>query len=279
MLSILKSFPKFGINAIQAVSFNYLACVLAGSTLMDSTPFSPATLRAQWLPWAVVQGFLLISLFNLMAYTAKRNGMTATAIAARLSLVIPVCLSVVLYSEHLSVWHIVGIIIAIPAIYLSSVNKKTDKVAGSLLPIIVLFAGSGLLDTLVNYTQFTFLRTHQEMAGYTVISFAIAGLLGMTHLTVLFATGKQQFQVKNLLAGICLGVPNFFSIYFLVLTLNSGMLQSSATIPLLNITVVVASTIWAIFFFKEPTSRLKIMGIALAVVAIMLIWLGGSQHA
>lgn len=275
VLSILKLFPKHNINAVQATAVNYCACVVVGCLSLWQNPFSKASFDADWFPWAILQGVMFFSLFNLMAYSARHAGMAATAIGAKLSLVIPVAFSVLLYHEVLTPWHIAGILISIPAVILTS-TKRGNSTPKHFLPVVLLFVGSGLLDTLINFTQHTYLSRPVAQAACTIIAFSAAGVSGLLYVTVKLARGQQQFQMRNVWAGIVLGIPNFFSIYYYVRTLNTNALQSSAVIPLLNIGILTASTLWAIFFFKEATSLRKVLGIALSVVSIVLIWLGST---
>jgi hypothetical protein len=65
---------------------------------------------------------------------------------------------------------------------------------------------------------------------------------------------------RNIIAGICIGIPNFFSIYFLIRMLNSSFLQSSAAIPVLNIGIVVASSITAIFYSGKKRMFFALQG-------------------
>ncbi|MBE2287949.1 MAG: DMT family transporter [Chitinophagaceae bacterium] len=200
--------------------------------------------------------------------------MTTTIMASKLSLIIPVIASVVLYNESLGLIKVAGILLAFPAVYLSTRAGTDDKAAKSLLWPALLFALSGGLDTLVNFVQARFLSTPADQAAGTIMIFSVAGLTGIILLGVLFATGKVKFALKNVIAGVALGIPNFFSIYFLVKGLNSGVFQSSATIPLFNISVLVFTSVVAIVFFREKTNKLQITGLLLATGAILLIALG-----
>jgi multidrug transporter EmrE-like cation transporter len=95
--------------------------------------------------------------------------------------------------------------------------------------------------------------------------------LGITLVGVQVALGKTKLQWRNVVAGIVLGIPNFFSIYYLIRLLNSDWLESSAAIPVNNIGIVVASALVAILFFKEPFTQWRAVGIALSILAIILI--------
>jgi len=272
--AVLKLFPRYDIDALQAIVTNYCVCVITGCIFTGTMPFTAATAHADWLPWALLMGIAFITIFNLTAHCTKVDGMTTTVLASKLSLVIPVLFSVMLYHEHSGMGKIAGILLAFPAVYLSTRAKGENQKPQSLFWPALLFLLSGGLDTLVNYIQATFLHTSEAQGACTIVCFATAGSTGFIIISVLVVMKKVKLQMRNILAGICLGVPNFFSIYFFVKALNSSVFQSSATIPLLNISILVASTLAAMALFKEKANKWRIMGIVLAVVAILLIAYG-----
>ena len=136
---------------------------------------------------------------------------------------------------------------------------------------MLLFIGSGLLDALVNYVQHTFLEGPELQATYTVYCFAVAACFGLVTVAIMLALKKIQLHWRNIIAGICIGVPNYFSIYFLLRAINCGVMQSSATIPIINIGTLVVSALTAITIFKEKANIPRIIGLVLSVIAILLI--------
>ena len=272
--AVFKLFPRFKIDALQAIVANYCVCVITGSLYIGRIPFSGEAFHTAWLPWALLMGAGFIGIFNLIAYSTRIDGITTTTIANKLSLVIPVLFSIVLYSERAGVGKIIGILLAFPAVYLTSRVKGDDNKPQSLFWPSLLFISSGLLDTLVKYVQANFLASQATQAVYTIFCFAVAGSIGLVVVSVLLLMKKITFHWKNIVAGICIGVPNYFSIYFLIRLLNSNVLQSSAAIPVLNIGILVASSVAAILFFREKANALRIIGLLLSVCAILLIAFG-----
>jgi drug/metabolite transporter (DMT)-like permease len=277
--AILKMFSRYGINSLQAIVTNYCICVVTGCLFTGNMPFTAATLHTSWLPWAVLMGVSFITIFNLTAHCTNVDGMTTTVMASKLSLVIPVICSVLLYNDKLNIGKVTGIMLAFPAVYLSTrSNDKNDKPLNLFWPAL-LFVLSGSLDTLVNFIQASFLPTADAQAACTIVCFATAGATGIIIVLVLLALKKITFEWKNIIAGICLGIPNFFSIYYLVRGLNSNSFQSSATIPLFNISILVATTLAAMLFFKEKAGKWRLIGLALASLAILLIAFGDIAAA
>lgn len=216
-----------------------------------------------------------IGAFNLMAWCAQKSGITTMALANKLSLIIPVLVAIFVFGEHAGTVKILGLILALPAIYLIN-RSQSDHSKNTLLWPAVLFLVSGCLDTLVNYIQSSFLATAEDQALSTIVCFATAGSIGIILIGILVFTGKMQLAFRNLIAGIVLGVPNFFSIFFLVKALRSNLFQSSATIPLLNISILVTTAVVAIIVFGEKASLAKITGLIIAVASILMIGLGDN---
>ncbi|HRD53470.1 MAG TPA: EamA/RhaT family transporter, partial [Flavobacteriales bacterium] len=70
---------------------------------------------------------------------------------------------------------------------------------------------------------------------------------------------------------IMLGTINYASLYFLVATLSRSGLASSSVFPLLNIGVILISTLLGIVLFGDRLHRVQAIGIAMAVIAMVLI--------
>ena len=271
---VFKLFPQYKINMLQAIIVNYCVCVVTGVIFIGYSPFNSRSFHATWFPWALLMGASFIPIFALMAYSTRIDGITTMIIANKLSLVIPVTFAIILYHEQVSFLKITGILLAFPAIfYTTRIKGKNNKPQGLFIPAL-LFVSSGLLDTLVNYVQHGFLSSASVQAVYTIHVFGTAATIGIVLMTILLLLKKTTFHWRNIVAGICLGVPNFFSIFYLIRYLNSNFLHSSAAIPVLNIGIVVASTLAAILFFKEKINSLRIIGLALSIMAILFIAFG-----
>ena len=269
--SIFKVFPKYKIDALQAIVVNYVVCVVTGSLFIGYIPYSGTVINSSWFLWSMLMGVGFFAVFNLIAYCTKVDGITTAVIANKLSLVIPVLFSIIVFKEQAGIEKIAGILLAFPAIFfITRVSGANNKPQSLMIPAL-LFVGGGLLDTLMNFVQLNFLNSTESQALYTIYCFTFAGIIGILLITVLLLTKKTVFSFKNVVAGICIGVPNYFSIYCFILMLHSPFLQSSASIPVLNIGILIASAITAILFFREKANMMRIIGLALSVISILLI--------
>jgi drug/metabolite transporter (DMT)-like permease len=276
-----KAVEKFGIPVFQAIVFNYITCVITGSVVNGSFPLNASVIEQPWGKWAIVMGCLFITIFNVIGFTAQKIGVAVASVANKLSLVIPFVFSIILYNEQASWLKVVGILLAVVAVIFTCWPQKNDetpahKHLSKALYIIVpavLFIGSGLLDTLVKYVEQTYLNESNNNA-YLIASFATAATIGTLTLLFVTLTGKQKFDARSIIAGICIGIPNYFSIWFLVKVLKQNQGNSSAIIPINNMGIVLLSSLVAWMLFKEKLTTVNWIGILLSLGAIALIAFG-----
>lgn len=269
---LFKLFPRFGVNRSTAILVNYTVCLLLAILLLG-VPQPRSVVEAPWLPFALAIGLLFILLFNLLARSTETHGMGTTTIANKLSLVFPALAGIFLFSESLHWGEIIGILLAIPALYLSMGRSRhpLDSAPATPLPLIIFF-GSGLLDTLLAYTSHAYLPTAEDYYLFSAVTFATAATLGGIS-KVFSASNGGYLDRRSLVAGLVLGIPNYFSIYFLVRLLQSGWIDKSAAIPVNNMGIVLCTGLIGGLIFKENQHPRQWAGLALAAMSILWITL------
>lgn len=276
----LKAVERFKIPVLQAIVFNYITCVITGTVVNGAFPLQADSAQQPFFWWAVLMGSLFISLFNLIGFTAQRISVSVASVSNKLSLVIPFLFSLYLYNEKSSLLKVAGVVLALVAVVATCwPDKKESGKATALSPLlrvglpVILFAGSGLLDTLIKYVEQNFLNETNSDA-YLITSFATASVLGILVMVFLVATGRQKFVPASIIAGIIIGVPNYFSIWTIVRVLKLNPGNSSAIIPITNMGIVLVSSVMAYFIFRERLSTTNWLGILLSLGAIALIAFG-----
>ena len=272
-----RMFSHFGVRTLPAIVINYFVCVLTGLVFLGniSDLASLVSFQNQWIYFALVLGLLFIITFNMMAVTTQRLGVTISSIAAKMSLAVPVIFSLFVFqieSKSFNLLNYLGLLLAFLSIYLSSLNEKDqdNKVAPKnwlllLLPVGV-FVSSGIIDTLINYTSYHYL-SDAEAGVFPLVIFLVAGVAGIGIQVV----SHQKVGRKEILGGIGLGIPNYFSIYFIVKALAAFENNGAFFYPLLNISIILFSSLSAFIFFKEKLLPVNKIGLVLAVLAILLI--------
>ncbi|MCC7029742.1 MAG: DMT family transporter [Chitinophagaceae bacterium] len=270
-------FNKYKVDLFQAIVFNYITCVITGSVVIGHFPLQVSTIDKPWFKFALLMGALFISVFNIIAVSSVKAGVTATQTSNKLSLIIPVLFSWYFYHENIGWVKWLGIALALVAvIFTISKDKKSIKQKSLLVYLLplILFIGSGIIDTLTKYAEKHFIKNDATANAYLIAGFFVAAFIGSLLLLFLYIFGKKKFHYKHLAAGIILGIPNYFSIFYLIKALGSDALSSSAIIPINNIGVLFVVSLFGIFIFKEKISRLNYFGILLTIVAILLIYYG-----
>lgn len=275
-----KVLQKLGIPVLPAIVFNYLTCVATGSVVNGSFPINGSTVHEPWFKWAVVLGCFFISLFNIIGFTTQKLGVAVTSVANKLSLVIPAIFFILYNGESLRFLKIAGIVLALLAVLFtcykgdSNEKKPLSGLWMVLLPVI-LFLGSGSLDTIYKFVEEKFLNEN-NLNAFLISSFAAAGCAGLVILLIRYGTRKEKFDLRSLLAGILIGIPNYFSIWCLGKVYKLNWMESSAIIPVNNMGIVLFSTLVAWLVFKEHLSKINWAGILLSLISIALIAFSGG---
>ncbi len=267
-----KLFERFNINILQAIVVNYFVAFITGMIAYDGQVQISQIPSLDWFYFTLILGALFIIVFNLMAITTQQSGLSVVSIATKMSVVIPVLFGLCYYKESLNGIKLTGIIIALIAVYLAS-NKSNEGIRIErklfFLPISV-FIGSGVIDTSIKYLEDTYVD-HNDVPLFSAIIFLAAALVGLILIGFQVVKRNFKFDFKNIIAGVCLGIPNYFSIYFLVKTLRSDILESSGIFAINNVAIVTLSTFTGILLFKEKLIRDNWIGIFLAILSIILI--------
>lgn len=271
ILVLFRLFKSYNIDRTHAILINYISAFSLGIISFEQPISLGMILNSSWIYGALVLGLLFISIFNLMAITTQKNGLSVVSVASKMSLVIPVALGVVLYNEVLRPRQIVGILLALAAVYCISVKTEEQKKLGkSLLFPLLVFLGSGIIEGALKYFE-NYHVQQSYIALFSACIFLFAALFGSIWIFGIQKQKLSQFKTKSIVAGVLLGVVNYYSIYFLLQVLKLNWLNSGTVFTINNVSIVSLSSLIGFTLFKESISRLNLTGILLAVLSIFLI--------
>lgn len=266
---LFKLFGKYNINTLQAIVVNYFTACICGFLLYKGDINPSEIIQTNWFMAAIALGFLFIAIFNVMALTAQKNGLSVASVASKMSVIIPVVFGVIVFKESVGAQKIIGILLALVAVYLTSVKQKGDVVlTQSIYLPLILFLGSGIIDTSINY-----FAPDDKIALFSATIFAIAASIGVLLLIGNNIRSKGKFKLKSIPLGIALGLVNYCSIHFLLLALRVENTESSTLFTINNIAILVVSTLIGLLLFKEQISNKNWIGISLALISILLVTL------
>jgi drug/metabolite transporter (DMT)-like permease len=271
---IFKYFDKYGIDTFTAVVVNYFVCVGTGFFFANKGTFSILAMISQpWTWYAVFIGLVFIISFMIFAKSVQAIGIMVTSIFQKMSLIAPVIIGIFIFGEANTTVKWSGILLSLIAILLVNHNKKTENEVNNnghqqmfLLPLLT-FVGSCVADSLIFVVEHKNLISQNDV-GFVSSIFLFAGLFGLAFL--LITIRSRKIRPKDILGGLILGVPNFFSIYFIVVALQKGM-DGSIVFPLNNLGVLLLAGAFGLFLFGEKISAAKVVGYLCSILAILLL--------
>jgi len=107
---VFKLFSRFKINTLHAIVVNYFTASTLGLLLYNGAITIASVPQQDWFFSAVALGFLFILIFNLMALTTQRSGLSVVSVATKMSVVIPILFGILYYKESLGFFKTTGII-------------------------------------------------------------------------------------------------------------------------------------------------------------------------
>lgn len=267
---VFRLFGRWGVDNLPAIVVNYGVAAGLGFALTANESPLPYILQQPWKWSVLLLGFIFIALFQVMAVISQRMGVSAVSIAVKMSLAIPVVFGIWYFNESAPLLKIIGIGLALLAVYLATAPRQKLKLPRrEIFWLVVLFTGSGFIDAFLNYNQKVLVAPPDQLL-FTSALFAAAGIFG---LIILVVKGYHRIKLRwklTLFSGLLLGIPNLGSIYFLIKALHQPQLESSLLFPVNHVGIVLLSTLLGTTLFAERLSTRNKAGLALAVVAIVL---------
>ena len=266
-----KIFEKFEITNINAIVVNYFTAAIFGLSLSSNIE-EAFNNYDNWILFTLGLGAMFIIIFNIISKCINETNLSITTIFTKTSIVIPIVASSIFFNDSLNTIKITAILIALFSIFLM-VQKPKDSTLKinrfNLILLTLVFIGSGFIDFSLKYFEQKFYNT-LDLSIFSSFIFLFAGVFGLIYLII----KKQSLKLKDVLGGIVLGILNYYSLYFIIKTLNFYTTNSSKVFAINNVSVVLLTTIIGFTFYKERLNIKSILGIILAVASILVLNLG-----
>jgi drug/metabolite transporter (DMT)-like permease len=273
LLIFFKLFDKYKVNIMQAIAVNYIMATVFSFFSIQYTQ-KIVIGESTWLIFATMLGGFFFLVFNLCSKSTVLSGIGITSIAMKLAVLFPITIGILFYKEPVSFQIVLGILLGIFSLFLltySPANAIQSSGKLNLLFPILVWIGSGFCDSTVQLANKLF-STFSQNGYFTFITFMSASIVGMSYT---FVYKKQRIDFKSLIGGLALGIPNYFSIYFLFKCLEhlklDYQIESGRILTINNILIVITSLVIGLLAFREKLNKINVLGIIIALMAIYLI--------
>ena len=267
----MRLFERFKLDNHQSLMWNYVFAAGTGFLMCKQFDTPTQLVNEPWFGLSILTGFWFIFTYLLMTASTQRSGVTVTSLSSKLSVVLPTLAGVVLFSEKLNFVATMGIVLALVALVLVVGGKNAtnkDIKINWLLPVLIFF-GTGTGDILMKLTEQQ--NTSDDMGFMIAFIYFIAMLFGFLVVAFDLIRGKSKWQWKSAIGGITLGVINFFSTFCVYNAMRC--FDNVVLFPVYNIGVVCLTALTGWLLFKEKLTWKNYMGLAIAILAVILITL------
>lgn len=248
---------------ISMFAANYLICLLLGAWYAG---FQLFPLRSPGFSMTVgmgaVNGILYLAGFVLLQYNTRKNGVVLSSVFMKLGLLVPMVLSVFLFSEIPTPMQWLGFVLAVGAIILINYEKGTSF-SSVRLPLVLMLLAGGCGDAMSKVFEVYGDPSQGDL--FLFYTFVSAFMLCI----VLILRKKERPDRYALLFGVVVGIPNFFSAKFLLMAVER--LPAVIVYPTFSVGTILAVTLAGICLFHERLRRLQWAALTVILAALVLL--------
>ncbi len=251
-------------NPMVLLAGNYSTASIVGIVLVL---IYNSTYSLETFIFGMLLGLLFVASFFAFAKAVADTGTALATVSSRLSVIIPIIFSVILFDEKPSWMKIIGFLFTaftFVFFYFSLIeqNGNLNNRSKYLLLLFVLI-GIGINDFSMKVFKSTMPAADEPFFIFTIFFFALLYSLSFIHIK------KIKINKKTFLTGVGLGIPNVFSTVFLLSALSD--LPAIFVYPAVNIGIIIFTAIGAFLIWKEKLNRAGITALIFGIIAIIFL--------
>lgn len=259
---LMRASEKYSRSGMAMLAMNYLMCCTLGAIHTGGTELFPqAEGMGLTVFLAAVSGMFYLLGFVLMQWNISRNGVTLTTTFMKLGIIVPTLISIAVFGESPRFTQIIGVVLAIGAIFL--IQGRGEQGAGSILGLIgVMIAGGGgdVMSKVFDEIAPAALKNQ-----FLLYIFFVALVLCV----ILCVVKRQKPAVADVLFGLAIGIPNYYSARFLLLSI--GQIPAMVAYPSFSVGTIIVVSLAGVLCFHEKLNRRKVFALCVILAALALL--------
>lgn len=250
-------------NNIAMLAVNYIMCTCLAWAYTGFGSFRPLELGTQTtIILGSINGVLYLAGFVLLQRNIRVNGVVLSSTFIKLGLLVSMVVSVVFFGERPEVWQWAGFVLAVAAIVLMNYRPGEGK-AGNMASLLLLLLAGGGGDAMS--------KVFEELGNPAFSDYFLLNtfLMALGLCLILFAVRREKAGFWEVLFGLLIGIPNFFSAKFLL-----GALKDIAAVivyPVYSVATILVVTVTGVLVFREKLDRKQWLALGMILVALVLL--------
>lgn len=265
MMSIVIRFSQDRTNTkYSTLAVNYLTCIICSLCFLGEGGVFPAVAGAKkTLLLGAFNGSVYLLSLALQQYSIRKNGVVFPSVFSKIgALMIPIFVSVLFFGEKPVFMQILGSVIAVAAIIILS-QRGNEHSIQSVPSLFLLFFVEGIASVMTKvYEEIgsSALSTH-----YILYTFSTAFLL----CSALVISNKEKPGIWELICGVAIGIPNYFSTRLLLRALRT--VPAVIAYPVRSAGCILVVALAGLWFFHEKLNRKQWCAIGMVILSVVLL--------
>jgi len=257
---IMRISGKYIHNQLTMLACNYVMCSILGGSFAGGQLFPRTDGLALAIVLGIIGGFFYLTSFMLMQKNVKQNGVVLPTTFMKLGIVIPVLSAILVFGEAPRMVQFAGIALALAAIVVMQEKGQDLRSFGS---IFWLWLTTGISSAMSKvYDGFGVPALKNQFLFYIFAS-------ALVMCVIVCIIRKQKISLWDLFFGLIIGIPNYFSARFLLLSL--GAVPAVVAYPTYSVGTIVMITLAGIVIFREKLNRQRIIALLMILCALALL--------
>ena len=277
---LFKYSERRGLDRAALLTVNYAVASTVAAILFAFTgQGGRLSVGSGMLALGVGTGVLFIGGYYLFAYSIREAGMGLATGIVKIAVVLPVLVSWFIWEEIPSPFQMAGLVLAGAAFFLiaqpgapAGLPRGAPHKHGRLWMVGVLgllFLSGGLADIAMKTFGEIFASTNSRSL-FLLFAFGVAFLVGVGLVLGKGMRTRQWPERPEYGWGLLLGLVNYGSAAFILGAIDE--LPAPFVFPVNNIAIVVGAAALGVGVWGERLSRTNLAGLAMAAVALVLLW-------